>query len=569
MATLMERLAFLQKVPTLIKATSDDETPCPGYLFEEIGKISHESAGCCQCLLEYLLERLQSDSCHVKLKVLKILQHLCGAGSPHFVTELRRNSTFIQEVTVFSGPPDPIHGIALHQRVRAVAQELASQMFTNTLLPLPMVSSCDVAVATVGMGSELTIRSGMQGFGYSPRKQASGGGILDRIQKAAEVVASAVLPPTEHTGICLHDNRYRAVVAPSVAVEVAVSACSYSLPAHGMKAQRCPGLAGGGWEDSDSGHSSRNSSQENGNLSQTSVAGSSRSETDSHSGASRESTDLSERAEAGQLGDCRQEMAAISKLTEGSRIFLSREEMQHFIKDCAILNCEVVVELLCSKLQEPMQTVQMRALCAIACLMSSDHLSLDQIYAATHKHLTQLSKGMPGPVVNKATKILRQFEALMGGAKQQPISSHSATGSSGLDSMSKLPGTLLLPAKPMGAACSEDSDPQLSPGFRNQNGPTSAHASGQGGRGTCTTCERSEGIRSTSIGHCGESSGPEGGMDRCPVARPAPVLSLFSGMDLVTRGKPVRPPLPVGRGPETDCPGPGKQQASAFSFLNL
>uniref|UniRef100_A0A8C9TYE1 TEPSIN adaptor related protein complex 4 accessory protein n=1 Tax=Scleropages formosus TaxID=113540 RepID=A0A8C9TYE1_SCLFO len=289
MATLMERLAFLQKVPTLMKATSDDDTPCPGYLFEEIGKISHESAGCCQCLLEYLLERLQSDSCHVKLKALKLLQHLCGVGSPPFVTELRRNATFIQEVTVFSGPPDPVHGTALHQRVRAAAQ---------------------------------------------------------------------------------------------------------------VTAHRCPGVAGGGWEDSDSGHSSRDSSQENGDISRASVAGSSRSGT-----GSRESGDLSERVEAVHPGDCGQEVAVVGSLTEGSRVFLSREETQRFLKECAILNCEVVVELLCGKLHEPTHTVQMRALCAIASLMSSDLLSLDQIYASTHKRLAQLSEGTPGPVADKATKV--------------------------------------------------------------------------------------------------------------------------------------------------------------------
>ena len=27
------------QVPILMKATADDETPCPGYLFEEIGSI--------------------------------------------------------------------------------------------------------------------------------------------------------------------------------------------------------------------------------------------------------------------------------------------------------------------------------------------------------------------------------------------------------------------------------------------------------------------------------------------------------------------------------------------------
>lgn len=39
------------------------------------------------------------------------------------------------------------------------------------------------------------------------------------------------------------------------------------------------------------------------------------------------------RVEAMQLGDCGQEMTLISRLTEGSRVFLSREESQHFIKE--------------------------------------------------------------------------------------------------------------------------------------------------------------------------------------------------------------------------------------------
>lgn len=37
--------------------------------------------------------------------------------------------------------------------------------------------------------------------------------------------------------------------------------------------------------------------------------------------------------EALQLGDCGQELALISRLTEGSKIFLSREESQCFIKE--------------------------------------------------------------------------------------------------------------------------------------------------------------------------------------------------------------------------------------------
>ncbi|XP_056221259.1 AP-4 complex accessory subunit Tepsin isoform X1 [Seriola aureovittata] len=437
MATFMERLAFLQKVPTLMKATADDENPCPGYLFQEIGKITHESSGCGQCLLEYLLERLQVESCHVKLKVLKIFVHLCGHGSNHFLTELRRNSTFIQQASVYSGPPDPIHGTALYQKVRNTAQEVARLLFTDTISTKSGISPLNLAPPTMGMGSATSHRSGMQGFGYSPGKQGTAGSdsILDKIQKAAEVVASAVLPPTEHQGIRLHDNHYRAVVAPSAPIEVAVPACAYNLPARRPKAVThwCPGQVGGGWEETDSGNSSsHNSSQDIAANSRASV-GSKSAGTGSQSGASRESSgDLSERVEALQLGDCGQEMALISRLTEGSRVFLSREESQHFIKECSILNCEVVVELLSSKLQDPSNTVKMRALCAVACLMTSDLLSLEQMFGATQRRLHQLSEGPPGPVANKATKILRQFEALMGGPLNTPRqdtanSSHQAT----------------------------------------------------------------------------------------------------------------------------------------------
>ena len=45
------------------------------------------------------------------------------------------------------------------------------------------------------------------------------------------------------------------------------------------------------------------------------------------------SNTCSSRVEAMQLGDCGQEMALISRLTEGSKVFLTREESQYFIKE--------------------------------------------------------------------------------------------------------------------------------------------------------------------------------------------------------------------------------------------
>jgi len=193
----------------------------------------------------------------------------------------------------------------------------------------------------------------------------------------------------------------------------------------------------------------------------------------------------SPRVEAMQLGDCVQEVALISRLTGGSRVFLTAEESQRFVKEwvepqrtrlqlpdssvvvvvvvvvdllhltvitaivvfglmdcccvvrCSTLNCEVVAELLSRQLRESSHTGQMvasssfqagcfssvlpaargvvtlalfppvlqRALCAVACLLTSDLLSLERIFGVTQRRLSELSGGPPGPVTNKATKV--------------------------------------------------------------------------------------------------------------------------------------------------------------------
>ncbi|XP_078257387.1 AP-4 complex accessory subunit Tepsin isoform X2 [Rhinoraja longicauda] len=398
-----------------MKATSDDEVPCPGYLFVEIAKISHESVGTCQCLLEFLLERLQSNSCNVKLKVLKILQYVCGHSSPQFTLELRRNATLIQEVTVFSGPPDLLHGNALYQRVRTTAEDLANLLFSDIL---PYQSSCTSSPSRVGpqsgIGSHPSPGSTMQGFGCTAGKMPSGStsdAILNKIQKAAEAVANVVLPqeiPETH-GSHFDGDGYQPVLSTS-------SETKQMKPKNPVGTQSAklvhhqPGLPGGGWEENDSGHSSQNSSHTN----YISNGSNGKAATDSQSGGSRESGDLMERVEPVNLNDCMQEITLVNSLIQGSNVFLTRDEMQHFIKECGLLNCEVVVELLNEKLKDLSDAVKMRSMSILATLMCSDLLSPDQIFAITHKCLQQLSEGEPGPVTNRATKILRQFQALNG-----------------------------------------------------------------------------------------------------------------------------------------------------------
>ncbi|XP_044272869.1 AP-4 complex accessory subunit tepsin isoform X2 [Varanus komodoensis] len=410
-------------LPTLIKGTSDDEVPCPGYLFEDIAKISHESTGSSHCLLEYLLNRLQSNSCHVKLKVLKILLYMCSHGSPHFLLQLKRNSSFIQEATVFAGPPDPLHGSGLYQKVRMTAQDLASALFSDALLPHP-AAQLPKALPSTGMGSKSSLHGSLQGFGFEQSSSTSTGQVLlATIQKAAEVVANAIVPGQELSSPHsreLKDDTYEPVMAPSPGNSSSLPTKPPAVVARKMRVNHQPGQAGGGWEELDNGQSSQNSLQENSELSRTSDSYS-KSGSDNHSSALE--PNVAERMEAENLGDCQREVCLVNKLTKGSKVFLTREETQHFIKECGLLNCEVVLALLNQTLKDPSECVRMRAMCAIYSLMCSDLLSHDQIFAMTQQHLQELSQESPGSVANKATKILRQFEAL---CRSHPTSKNSS-----------------------------------------------------------------------------------------------------------------------------------------------
>ncbi|NXD31567.1 AP4AT protein, partial [Spelaeornis formosus] len=414
------RRLLLPQLPVLLRGTADDESPCPGYLLEEIAKISHESPGSSQCLLEHLLTRLQSSSCHVKLKVLKILLHTCSQGSPQFVLQLKRNASFIREATVFSGPPDPLHGNSLNQKVRAAAQDLASVLFSDAPLPQPLVPPARPP-APAGMGSSPSPCGSLQGFGFSSdRSSASqllaastGEALLSSLQRAAEAVAQAVLPapggPRQLRGD-LPEDTYEPVRAPSPASSPAVPPPTPPTQ-RGPRVSHQPGLPGGGWEEAESGHSSRESSQGH-EQSHASDSGS-KSGSSSRSGASRElSHGADSRVDADSPGDCRRELSLVWGLTRGARVFLTREEAQHFLKECGLLNCEVVLELLGRALEDPSDSVRMRSMCAISALGCSDLLSPEQIFTATQQRLQHLSQGSPGPVANRATKMLRQFEAL-------------------------------------------------------------------------------------------------------------------------------------------------------------
>ncbi|NXG65661.1 AP4AT protein, partial [Hemiprocne comata] len=542
--------SLLLQLPLLLKATADDDVPCPGYLFEEIAKISQESPGSSQCLLEYLLSRLQSSSCRVKLKVLKILLHTCAQGSPQFVQDLKRNAGFVREAAAFSGPPDLLHGNSLNQKVRAAAQDLASVLFSDVPLTPPAALPAR-PLPPAGMGSSPSPGGSLQGFGFSSEKSSSGSAgeaLLSTIQRAAEAVAQAVLPcpegPQPLCGELLQDS-YQPVRAPSPTRTLAGTMNPPAAPAaHSTRGKSPWGAWGGGPQEG--------LGLAKGDLSRTSDS-CSKSGSDSHSGASRELNQVTEsRGDADSHGDCVREVSLVSALTRGPRVFLTREEAQHFVKECGLLNCEVVLELLSRALQDPSDSVRMRSMYAISSLGCSDLLPLDQIFAVTRRHLQQLSRGSPGPVANRATKLLRQLEAL---CSDQPSPRNTRPDSQLTMGSAPGPGDLLTDTPP---PAGHSVLTPLSPAPC----PTATPPHGQetpGGLGAAVPAWPRE---------------PE--VARGLAGAPAPSLSLFAGMELVARpgavpsleslsAKPQTLPRPLHG--QTDAEG--SRQPSAFAFLNV
>ncbi|XP_011921570.1 PREDICTED: AP-4 complex accessory subunit tepsin isoform X4 [Cercocebus atys] len=248
-------------------------------------------------------------------------------------------------------------------------------------------------------------------LGGRPISLSSGAGsageaFLSTIQKAAEVVASAMRPGPESPStqrLLPRGDTYQPATMPSASHGPPPLGNPLPGAIPGPRAVRHqPGQAGGGWDELDSSPSSQNSSQ-NSDLSRVSDSGS-HSGSDSHSGASREPGDLAERVEVVALSDCQQELSLVRTVTRGPRAFLSREEAQHFIKACGLLNCEAVLQLLTCHLRGTSECTQLRALCAIASLGSADLLPQEHILLRTRPRLQELSMGSPGPVTNKATK---------------------------------------------------------------------------------------------------------------------------------------------------------------------
>lgn len=124
---------------TVDKATSPEDAPTPGFLYQELVKYSFQSPSTCDELLDVLLARLQHSSPNARLKALRCLRHLLDKGSRQLRRELQRKTDRLRDCTSFRGPPDPLRGDAPYRLVREEAQSLLNALF-DTLEPEPAPS---------------------------------------------------------------------------------------------------------------------------------------------------------------------------------------------------------------------------------------------------------------------------------------------------------------------------------------------------------------------------------------------------------------------------------------------
>jgi hypothetical protein len=114
------------------KATADSEQPTPGYMFNEIGRITHASVDACRQLEDYLMKRLTHASVHVKLKSLRVIKHCCQHGHLTFRRDMQGKTATIKEMMQYRGAPDALNGDTFNRAVRDTAQDVMNAIFDTT-----------------------------------------------------------------------------------------------------------------------------------------------------------------------------------------------------------------------------------------------------------------------------------------------------------------------------------------------------------------------------------------------------------------------------------------------------
>ncbi|KAL9956513.1 hypothetical protein ACROYT_G037997 [Oculina patagonica] len=353
-----ETFSFAKKIPMLMKATSDDDNPTSGYLYQEINSITYESISSCNSLLDFLVGRLKKQSPNIKYKVLKILCYTGSNGHSEFRSALRHKADILREAESFTGQMDYLRGDALNQRVRAAASELIELLFN--------VESSGNTTMRAMMGPT---GKKMEGFGNSPSQSAKNKTWLDSVKNLAERLPDAANRLTSK-------NEKESMPTTGGSSVTFVNYAELSNPNSGFKTFL---------DDEDSPQATE--------------------EQESHESDKTLSVE-------GHL---------VENITSegGIRAVPSKEALKQFTKRCSTLNVKKVLEALNNRLLEPVTEVQLKSLHVLEHLLKSDIPCVATRMSRYCSNLQEITKTESGNVLSKAKKIILLINAKMEKEKVQ------------------------------------------------------------------------------------------------------------------------------------------------------
>ncbi|KAJ7372713.1 AP-4 complex accessory subunit Tepsin [Desmophyllum pertusum] len=351
MEKVSETFSFAKKVPMLMKATSDDDNPPSGYMYQEINSITYESISSCNSLLDFLVgRRLKQQSPYIKYKVLKVLCYIGSNGHSEFRSGLRHKADIVREAESFTGQMDKLRADALNQRVRATASELIELLFN-----VESSGTSTMRAMTGPTGKK------MEGFGNSPSQPKKNKTWLDSMKNLAEPFSDAT-------------NRLKSKNEKEI------------LPTTGRSGVTFVNYTDFSDADSDfktflDGDDSNQSSEEQ---------------------ESRESENTLS-IEGHLVDDITSE--------GGIRAVPSKEALNQFTKRCSTLNIDKVLDALNYRLLEPVTEVQLKSLHVLEHLLKSDIYRVASRMSRCCTNLQEITKTESGNVLSKARKILLLINA--------------------------------------------------------------------------------------------------------------------------------------------------------------
>ncbi|XP_063602813.1 AP-4 complex accessory subunit Tepsin-like isoform X1 [Penaeus indicus] len=263
---------FATYYPLLNKATIDNDTPTPGYLFEDIIKLSHQSQGHRHHLVDFLIARLQISSWPGKQKVVRILHQICSRGHRGVRVYLRGKDGDLRKAAASGGPPDPVLANTPQLFLSSAIQELLTLLFDPKIMKEDelwlagnenvneYVAGGEKPSVPQGYGSS-AVSGKYEGFGSSPVKQ--GDSLVTQVRGMVERV---ITHTGESKGVSVdflqgEKGDYQPIFLPSLGASVP----SPQQPLHQshlpgltsgqlrkFKAHRS-GRAGGGWDSDEEG----------------------------------------------------------------------------------------------------------------------------------------------------------------------------------------------------------------------------------------------------------------------------------------------------------------------------